>query len=142
MHFALRIVVLFVAAAVAFAVSGYAQHFVAIAFFPVAYPRPVNEMVVCAVVGAAAAALVASFPLAAAFRNRAWLAAAFVAAPVLVLRVPDVLFYSGASASVVMVMGAVESISYLLSLVVGAWLVSRWWPRSNPSLQRSAFGAR
>jgi hypothetical protein len=138
-NIATRTIGLVVVAIVAFAVWGYAQQLTAAVFFPVTYPRPYFEMVTCAVVGALAASLVASFPLAWLLHHRAWFGAILASLPVLALRVPDMLSYSGPLPQEVRLMGVVEAGTYLALLVAVAVVVSAHWPK--PKVRAQAHNA-
>jgi hypothetical protein len=129
MRKARQIVILLVVTALAFAVWSYVQAFVAHQFFSGELPRPYSEMISCAVSGAVAAMVVSSLPLAAAFGRHACIAAVAVATPVLLLRVPEALFYSGHFQQEVRVMSTIESMSYLVLLMLGAWVASSLWRR-------------
>ena len=98
-------------------------------------PRSYLEMITCALIGALAATIVASAPLAAVFRKQAWVAAAVVAMPVLALRINELSTYAGVNSDQVRVMAIVEASSYFGALVLGAWFVSRIWPRPNNSFK-------
>lgn len=124
----------------AVAAWSFAQSLVA-TFFPVVSPRPLSEMVVCALAGAAAAALVSSVPLARLFASRAWLVAFVLAAPVAFLRLPEIASYSGALESDVKVMGILELGCFVMAVVGGAWLVSRHRPSGSSSQGRHPSGA-
>ncbi|WP_202840741.1 hypothetical protein [Luteimonas saliphila] len=119
----------------AFAANAYVQHFTRALFFDSQVPRSYLEMIFCALAGALAATVVASAPLAAVFRRHAWLAAVAVSTPVLALRLTEFFTYTGAISSQVKVMAIVEASSYFALLVLGAWFVSRIWPRPNSSFK-------
>ena len=130
-----RVLVLLLITFLAFAANAYTQHFTRTFIFDSQVPRSYLEMITCALIGALAAAIVASAPLAAAFRKQAWLAAAAAASPVLALRLTEFITYTGAISAQVKVMAIVEASSYFGFLVLGAWCVSRIWPRPNSSFK-------
>lgn len=131
MHVAIQFAALVGITLIAFIVYAYVQGFVAVNFFPFTSPRPVFEMIVCAVAGSFAAAAVSSIPLAKLFKRHAWLAALLVALPVVTLRLNDLWSYSGTLRRDVEIMAVIESGSYLLVLVGGAILFSRFRLHSN-----------
>ena len=116
-------------------VYAYVQNFVQIAVFDARSPRTYQDMVICTLAGAAAAAVIASFPIAATFRKMSLPAAAFASLPVVTLRINDFFTYAGSLAHQVKVMSVVESASYLAFLVFGTFLASRIWRRSNNSFK-------
>ena len=131
MSVAIRAIGLLVVTGTAVAASAYAQHLTAIALFQPSSPRPYSEMVTCAIIGALVAGGVSAFPLAWLFRRWAWLAGLFVSLPVLLLRVPEVVTYSGPLEREVKAMGVIEAASFLSIVVLAAAFVSRRWPRSD-----------
>ena len=121
-------------AVLALAAWAYGQALTA-TFFPVVSPRPYSEMLACALAGAIAAALVSAVPLGALFGPRAWLVALAFAAPMAMLRLPELFSYSGTFSHEVKVMASVELLSFTLAVVGGAWLASRYWPGPNSTLK-------
>ncbi|WP_133952453.1 hypothetical protein [Rhodanobacter sp. TND4FH1] len=136
-----RVLLLLLIIVVAFAASAYAQHFTRTLVFGAQIPRSYLDMITCALVGAFAATVVASAPLAAAFRKQAWLAAIVVSVPVIALRANEFITYTGSLSTQVKVMAILEASSYLGFLVVGAWCVSRIWPRPNNSFKADGYAA-
>ncbi|ROZ61476.1 hypothetical protein [Ramlibacter sp. WS9] len=111
--------------ALAFAAFAYASQHFAGYLFPRVVPRPYLEMMSAAFVGSVAAALVSSWPLVRLYAGRAWLAALCIAAPVVVIRISDLLHYAGKSEPRIIVMSWFELIVYPAAILVGVWLVSR-----------------
>jgi len=109
----------------AFFVNAYASEYFAGYFFPRVVPRPYAEMIGAAVVGALSAAAVVSWPLVRLYSRRAWIAALAVSAPVVAIRVGDLLHYASADESRIVVMSLVEAIVYPTVILAGVWLLSR-----------------
>ena len=119
----------------AVSVYGYVQNFVQIAVFKMASPRTYQDMVICALAGAAAAAVVVSIPIAWTFRKMVLPASVIVSLPILALRINEFLTYTGPLYHQVKVMAVVESASYLVFLVFGTLIASRIRQRSNNSFK-------
>jgi hypothetical protein len=130
-----RVIVLMLVTILAFAADAYAQQFTRTLVFGAQFPRNYFDMTTCALVGAFAAAIIAAVPLSATFRKQAWLAAAAASTPVIVLRANDFITYTGSLTTQVRTMAIVEALSYLAFLVLGAWCLSRIWPRPNNSFK-------
>lgn len=125
MRLLVRFTALLVVALAAFAANAYAQEYWACMLFPRAVPRPYSEMVSAAFVGAAAAAAVSALPLVRLFNRGAWLAALFVALPVVALRAPEISAAMPEALQPVSVMAWVEMLSYTSAVICAAWLLSR-----------------
>lgn len=121
---------LFVLLAVAFAVDAYASLYFAGHLFPRVFPRPYVEMMSAAVVGSFAAAAVVSWPLVRLYSRRAWLAALFVASPIVALRLSDLMYYAYKNESRIIVMSAFELLIYPALLLLGSWVAARFVSRS------------
>lgn len=111
--------------ALAFAAYAYASLYFAGLLFPRVVPRPYLEMMSAAVAGSVAAAAVASWPLVRLYAGRAWLAALLVAAPLVIVRISDLLHYANKNEPRIVVMSWFELLVYPGVLVVGVWFTSR-----------------
>lgn len=118
--------------ALAFTVYAYASLYFAGYLFPRVVPRPYIEMMSAAVVGSVAAAVVMSWLLVRLYAGRAWLAALLVAAPLVVVRISDLMHYSSKNEPRIMVMSLFEALVYPAFLLGGVWLVARL-PRRRSS---------
>jgi hypothetical protein len=117
--------------ALAFTAYAYASQYFAGYLFPRVVPRPYIEMMSAAVVGSLAAAVVVSWPLARLYAGPAWLAALFVAAPLVIVRVSDLMHYSSKNEPRIMGMSLFEALVYPGLLLCGVWLVACLPSRRN-----------
>ncbi|MGB5719126.1 MAG: hypothetical protein WBM34_00405 [Woeseiaceae bacterium] len=119
-------VVLVLLAVVAFAVYAQASSEFAGRLFPFVRPRPYFEMISAAVVGALAASLVVSYPLARLFPRRYWLAGLIVALPYMELRVSWLIMYFGKDEPRIMTMSGLELLIYPAAIVFCTWGFTRF----------------
>ena len=109
----------------AFVVNAYASQYFAGYLFPRVAPRPYAEMISAAVVGALTASAVVAWPLVRLYSQRAWMAGLAVAAPVVAIRVDDLLHYARTNETRIIVMSWVEAIAYPIAILAGVWLLYR-----------------
>ena len=119
-----KVIALVLLAALAFVANAYASLYFAGYMFPRIEPRPYVEMVGAAVAGGVAAAVVTAWPLARLYADRAWLAALVVAAPVVALRVGDLLHYGQLEEPRIIAMSLVELLLYPALILGGVWVAS------------------
>ena len=133
MKLALQVVSFPLLLVLAFVVNAYASQYFAGYLFPRVAPRPYAEMISAAVVGALTASAVVAWPLVRLYSQRAWVAGLAVAAPVVAIRVDDLLHYARTDETRIIVMSWVEAIAYPIAILAGVWLLYRCADTSGAS---------
>jgi hypothetical protein len=127
-----KLVALLPLAVVLFLGNAYGSMSFAGLLFPRVVPRPYVEMVSAAAVGALVGGLLVAYPLARLFPTRHFIAALLVSAPLMALRLSDVLAYAHTDHGAIITMSAVELILVPLGAVMLTWLFARFYPRVPP----------
>jgi hypothetical protein len=100
--------------------------------FPRVIPRPYIEMVSAAAVGALVGGLLVAYPLARLFPSRYLVAALLVSAPLMALRMSDLLTYANTDHVAMITMSAFELVLVPVGAATVTWLVAKFYPRASP----------
>jgi hypothetical protein len=132
MKAAAKLLTLLLLAVVLFLGNAYGSMSFAGLLFPRVDPRPYIEMISAAAVGALAGGLLVAYPLARLFPSRYLVAALLVSAPLMALRLSDLLTYANTDHVAIITMSALELILAPVGAAIVTWLFAKFYPRESP----------
>ena len=132
MKAAAKLLALIPLAVVLFLGNAYGSMSFAGLLFPRVVPRPYIEMVSAAAVGALIGSLLVAYPLARLFPSRYLVAALAVSAPLMALRLSDLLNYANTDHVAIITMSAIEFVFVPVGAAIVTWLFAKFFPRASP----------
>ncbi len=101
--------------------------------YPRVVPRPYAEMIGAAAAGALVGGILVAYPLVRMFPSRYWLAALAISAPLMALRLSDLLAYWGSDQPAIIIMSVVELLLVPIGAAATSWLFAKLIPRPLPN---------